>query len=53
MHLWKGDKKFGQGPPAPHVNKIHKNSNFFFRETFPNHLDFLKIAIVKNEGDIF
>ena len=30
MHVWKGDKKFGQGPP-PHLNKIQKNSNFFSR----------------------
>ena len=36
MHLWKGDKKFGQGPPPrPLLDKIQKNSNFFFRETFP------------------
>ena len=37
MHLWKGDKKIGQGPPLPpHLDKIQKNSNFFFRETVPN-----------------
>ena len=36
MHLWKGDKKIGQGPPpAPHLDKIQKTSNFF-RETFPH-----------------
>ena len=29
MHLWKGDKKFGQGPPNPHLDIIQKNSNFF------------------------
>ena len=30
MHLWKGDKKIGQGPPpAPHLDKIQKTSNFF------------------------
>ena len=34
MHLWKGDKKIGQGPPPPHLDKIQKNSNFFL-ETFP------------------
>ena len=32
--LWKVDKKFGQGPPPPHLDKIQKNS-YFFRETFP------------------
>ena len=36
MHLWKGDKKIGQGPPpAPHLDKIQKTSNFFC-ETFPH-----------------
>ena len=29
------DKKFGQGPPPPHLDKIQKNG-YFFRETFPN-----------------
>ena len=24
------DKKFGQGPPPPHLDKIQKNSYFFF-----------------------
>ena len=33
LHLWKGDKKFEQGPP-PLLDKIQKNSNFF-RETVP------------------
>ena len=27
MHLWKGDKKIGQGPP-PHLDKIQKDSSF-------------------------
>ena len=22
MHVWKGDKKFGQGSPLPHLEKI-------------------------------
>ena len=31
MRLWKGDKKFGQGPPPPpRLHKIQKNSNFSF-----------------------
>ena len=35
MHLWKGDKKFGQRPsPPPHLDKIQKNSSIF-REIFP------------------
>ena len=29
MHLWKGEKKFGQGPPPPHLDKIQKYSSFF------------------------
>ena len=29
MNLWKSDKKFGQGPPPPHLDKIQKSSNFF------------------------
>ena len=29
LHLWKGDKKIGQGPPPPHLDKIQKNSSFF------------------------
>ena len=29
MHLWKCAKKFGQGAPPPHLDKIRKNSNFF------------------------
>ena len=29
MHLWKGDKKFGQGPPPPHLDEMQKTSNFF------------------------
>ena len=28
------DKKFGQGPPPPQLDKIQRNS-YFFRETFP------------------
>ena len=28
MHLWKGDKKFGQGLPPPHLDKIQKNSSY-------------------------
>ena len=28
MQLWIGDKKFGQGPPPPHSDKIQKNSSF-------------------------
>ena len=35
MQLWKGDKKIGQGPPSPHLDKIQKNS-YFFRESAPN-----------------
>ena len=35
MHLWKGDKKFGQGPlSSPLIWTIQKNSNFCC-ETFP------------------
>ena len=36
------DKKFGQSPLPPHLDKIQKNSSFF-RETVPNfspHLGF-------------
>ena len=29
MHSWKVAKKFGQGPPPPHLDKIQKNSHFF------------------------
>ena len=30
MHLWKGAKKFGQGPASPpDLDKIQKNSSFF------------------------
>ena len=29
MHLRKGDKKFGQGPPPPDLDKVQKNSSFF------------------------
>ena len=31
MHLWKGDKKFGEGPSPPHplLEKIQKNSTIF------------------------
>ena len=29
LHLWKGDKKIGQGPPPPHLDKIKKNCSFF------------------------
>ena len=31
MHLWKGAKKIGQGPPPSHLDKIQKNSSFFLR----------------------
>ena len=34
MHLWKGDKKFGQGPP-PLIWTKSKRWATFFRETFP------------------
>ena len=35
MHLWKGAKKFGSGPPPPpHLDKIQKKSSFF-RVPFP------------------
>ena len=34
MHLWKVNKKIGQGPPprplSSHLDKIQKNSYFFF-----------------------
>ena len=33
MHLWKVDKKFGQGPPSFGQNP--KEQQLFFRETFP------------------
>ena len=33
MHLWKGDKKFGQGPPSFGQNP--KEQQLFFRETIP------------------
>ena len=34
MHLWKGAKKFGLGPPPPHLDKIQKKSSFF-RDPLP------------------
>ena len=34
MHLWKGQKKFGQGPPL--IWTKSKRRATFFRETFPN-----------------
>ena len=38
MHLWKGDKKYWQGPSPPlDLDKIHKNSSFFsWRLPFEN-----------------
>ena len=35
LHLWKGDKKIGQGPPPPYLDKIQKSSSFF-RDNVPN-----------------
>ena len=29
MYLWKFDKKIGQPPPTPHLDKIQMNSSFF------------------------
>ena len=29
MHLWKGAKKIGEGPPPPHLDNIQKDSSFF------------------------
>ena len=44
MHVWKGDKKIGQGPPpAPHLDKIQKTSNFF-SWNFPS---YVKITYAK------
>ena len=40
IHVWKGDKKFGQGSP-PDLDKIQKNSTFFFVTPslmFPNNI---------------
>ena len=38
MHLWKGDKKIGQGPaPAPHLDNIQKPS-IFFSWNFPSYV---------------
>ena len=43
--LRKVEKKIGQGPPPPHLDKIQKNS-IFFREIFPKgHFHYVKIRI--------
>ena len=40
VHSWKVDKKIWQGPPPPHLDKIQKNS-YFFWETFPKSKTYL------------